>query len=679
MADQSEYLDVLEQALSDPAQADKHDRIRAVLAKAGRAPAAGGPPELAARRKALTHQEGEGSASDSLPVPAHGPTFMDSVKTMGRGVKELGSVALDEAKSLPGSFRSVMGGGPKTDELSTNPARARQLVRGGSDVFLGAPVAIADAIHSARGDGHPMASVEAQDAESNPNTRTAGSIATMMVPNPYGAAARAVSPAVNAAFARVPVRGPVAGAGMGAVKGALTYEATAPAMSALGAETGDRMHAARTAATDPLGLFLATGVGAAGGAGRGNAAKIRDPRNRSGRVLRDVEQAGGPGARINKFGEPIEGGIYESPEMRDLPVGRQGRHELADSQAQGISEANAARLKAARAQYGDTVDEIIASHGQTPHPTTNAHQALSAMEAENTVNGVTGDPGVGSAIEKVRSMLTQQGAVRDDAATLANVMKATGIPSNAKLTPAAQQALLAQAAPQHVVMKAAQQVSAPDMVKARKIVRQLANQAPTPSENRAYQVVLGAMDKDAEAIDPRIREMNANFAKAMEPIERSNSLLFGKQGRAPEVSDAQRATGARRLGQVGDETQAGTVLAPQMDELSQLGPEYERAVRLMRARKAQDLLRRGPPETSEPIDKSLGNLRMPTRFKIPYLPIEMSLGTNQSPLANQIRLGLPASETVGKLSGRSAVGVDALTRVAHKRGKKKQEQKETSP
>lgn len=677
---QEDDIRVLQAALDDPAYAQYHDKIRQAMSKLG---TAGAPPEIAARKKglsyeeqqAMTHQPGEGRGDETLP--AYRDPFPQAVAQIGRGIGAVASAARHPI------------------DTASDPAKMRQFVRGGSDVFLGYPTKIADALHanlpanfpgqgSAAG-RRPFAETEAEDTALAPNERTGGALVTMLAPNPVSLAGRIGAAGAGAALSRVPVTGIGSGAGMGVARGLLGYELSAPAMAALHADSsGNRLGAVRAAATDPFGIIAAGTLGAVGGAGRGNAARIRDPRTESGRVIRDIEQGGGPGVRINKFGEPVSGGIYDSPELQNLPVGKAGTTALADRGVSRLESANVARLKAARAQYGDAVDDVIAAHGDRPHPTTNAHAALDQMQAENTVNGVTGDEGTASAINKVRRMMTQQGADIDEEATL----RGLGL-DPAKVAPAHRAQIFSQLPPELLATKAAKQISAGDMVKARKIVRSLANNAQTPSENRVYQVVLGAMDKDAELIDPRIKEMNAAFSRAMVPIEQSNEIMFGKQGREPELSEAQRRTGIANLSRIGEDTQAAMVRNPAVERFEQLGPEYQRETNLMRAKTAQERLRRGPPETATTIEKSVKRAAFPKRTALgmlagPLAPIAVPIGYAmdkyaENPLANRVRLGLPASEAVGKMTGRSGVGMDAVARIARNRGKKKRESEEASP
>jgi hypothetical protein len=658
----------LEAALNDPDQAALHPKIRSVLqAERTHAPTEGAK-QYDVKADTRTMDQGRTGLRD----------FNERLGAMGRGVKALGSSAMSPL------------------ETASSPEKVRQLVRGADDVFtLGYGRKAADALHANLPSGfpgnasaagtRPFADTEARDAEVAPDYRTAGSLPAMFAPNPANVLFRGAGAVANKGFSRVPVNSALAGAPMGAAKSLVSYEATAPFAAGAHAESsGRRLEAAKEAAVDPLGIMLSGTLGSAGGAGRGHAARIRDPNTLSGRTIADVTAAGG---RVKKFGEPVERGAFETPELKNLPEGRTGTHVLADRSVSRLEATNKGRLRAARQEFGDAVDEVIASHGDKPHPTTNAHKAIDAMDAENTINGVIGDEGVARATDKVRRMLTQQGVDMNEQATLANVMRKAGIPEGTRLKPQAMKALLAQVGPDDIVATSRQQVTAGDMVKARKIVRQLANNAPTPSENRVYQVILGAMDEDAVAIDPRVGQMNANFRKAMEPIEQSNSFLFNKADARMEASPGQREAAIGRLGRIGDDTQAGTKRDPALQRFEQVGPPEAQEALLMRAKKAQERLRRGEPQTSDAIDKTIS--RGPsymgrTLGGVFGGPLGFMAGLaidkyRQNPLANKVRLGLPASEAAGRLSGRSAVGVDEITGIARNRGKKKKKQEEATP
>lgn len=682
-----------EAALADPSQSAIHGRIRAILAKDSGP--GGAPPEIAARRQAMTHTPDEGASQDVIGASHEGETsagdqrlasFNERVKHVGGGAKALGSAAIHPIGTM------------------TNPHKRRELVRGVDDmVTLGYGQEASDALvnfarkHAAypgQADavlGPSMSEMAPEDAREAPGFRAGGQIGGMFMPGATSAVAKGGGKLAANTLGRIPTPGPLSGAAMGGARAALGYEASAPVIAGLHAgSSGHRLQAAQDAAKDPTGLALSVALGAAGGAGRGEATSIRSPQRESGRVIQDVAAAGG---KIKPFGQPTRGGLYESPEMQNLPEGRQGVNALADKSATRIESANAARLKAAREQYGDTVDAVIMEHGDQPHPTTNAHAALDQMEAENTVkagrpDAVVGDPGVHAAIGRVRSMLSQSGDI-DEVATLANALKRQGV-NPARLSPPQRQQILSSLPPDSplIVRRTSPLVTAEDMVKSRKLVRQLANNAPMPTEQRVYQRVLSGMDQDAEAIDPRIRGMNAEFSKAMAPIEQSNEIIFGKKGRDPEVSVAQKATGSARLGRIGDDTQSATVRDPSIQRFEALGPEYANETRIMRAKKAQEKLRRGEPETSTSIEK--GQARGGRTYKrtvalglaLPGVGVPLGYALDkwaENPLANKIRLGLPASDVAGKLTGESGVGADAIGRLARKRGKKKREETEASP
>jgi hypothetical protein len=151
-----------------------------------------------------------------------------------------------------------------------NPAKRRELERGVDDmVTLGYGQKLAARIGNALGDkpetalgpetfgGAPVANTQAADQAAAPEYRPVGQLAGAFIPG----AAAAAGKAGGALAARL---APGAGILPGAVRGLAGYEATAPALAALGAGAeGHRTAAAEQAGGDPLGLLMSTAGGAA--------------------------------------------------------------------------------------------------------------------------------------------------------------------------------------------------------------------------------------------------------------------------------------------------------------------------------------------------------------------------------------------------------------------------------
>ena len=661
----------LQRALAEPEGTFTHAQIQAKLdSLQGEAPAVNrrGLPELAAKRE---------------------PSVMDRVKegvsTMAGGVKAIGSSLMHPI------------------DTATDPSKRRQLVRGVSDaVSAGYLTKAAGAIGRALGDKPEvdLQATEAEDQERAPAYRVGGQMVGSFLPGVTKLAGKGALDVAGKALSKVPGKGALAGAAKGTAQAALGYEMTAPVLAAAHADAGgpgERLEAFKSAATDPLGVGLSLTAGAAGGAGRGKAAAIRDPKTRSGQVLKDFEQAG-PGARIKPFGEPVEGGLFESPALKSLPEGKAGKNQLATDSASRVANANQARLKAARQQFGDTVDQILGEHGDARHPMENTHAALDALEEGNLINRRVGDPDVKKAIDTIRGWLTFEEAVPaqlDVEASLAKMDAArryTRFPRQQRI-----EFLTNGQAPEFAVMSEPTvtrdpSVAAADHIKARKQVRAFADSAPTPSERGVYRQILYSMDQDAMAVDPRIVQLNRDYANALKPADEASRIVFGKRtkqvglDRAPDkqLTEAERTTGTQRLGSIGESTQMATTRRVG-DRLANVGPEYEREVRLLRAKNAQEQLRRGQPRVSRNLEESTD--RRMSKGVIGALiggPVATGVGVgmdlmSQHPIANQVRLTLPVSERIGRTDGRLGMAVgssDELSRAVRQRGKKRKKQQD---
>jgi hypothetical protein len=461
----------------------------------------------------------------------------------------------------------------------------------------------------------------------------------------------------------LPVKGVLGGIGTGVAGSLLGYEASAVPMAAgqAAAVSEDPLAAAKRAATDPVALATTAGLGALGGAGRGFAASARDPHNLSGRVLRDVEAAGG---KVG-IGGP-RGGMFEAPELTELEKGRAGINDLAGKSADRIAADNAERLAKAREAYGEAQDAIIASHGDRHIPVTGTHAALDAIETENTVNGIPADPKVAATTGRLRQMLTTDTGQLDMAAS-----RATGVPQTIK----------------------APAVKAADLVKVRKVANRLYREAAEPADRYVYGKVLEGLTQDAAAADPRIAQMSSDYRREMQSLSTVNEALFGQ--RRPELtgsmSSAQQAAG--RLGRLSDETQAGTLAEKRMQAAADASPQVQRELLLNRAKKAQERLRLSGDETSTSIEKGAGNaVKKGVKHAVGAAiggaightlgPVGMAVGSAagtaaaglfNNPLALKLRLGLPVADAAGRMVGSPGVtGVNLLTQAARRHREEQQ-------
>jgi hypothetical protein len=461
----------------------------------------------------------------------------------------------------------------------------------------------------------------------------------------------------------LPVKGALSGAATGLAGSLLGYESSAvPMAMGQAAAVGENpLKAGRQAATDPLALATTGALGALGGAARGASAGIRDPHKLSGRVLQDVEAAGG---KVGMGGP--RGGLFEAPELTDLQRGRPGINDLASRSAGRIAEDNATRLANARDAFGDAVDQVIASHGDRHIPVTSSHAVLDAIEAENAVNGVVADPKVAAATGRLRQMLTTDTGQLDMAAS-----RATGQPQTIK----------------------APAVKAEDLIKVRKVANRMYRHATEPTDRYVYGKVLDALADDAAAADPRIGEMNANYRREMQSLSTVNDALFGQKRPELRMSEGTTQQAAGRLGRLGDETQAGTLAEARMKAAAAESPQAAREMLLNRAKKAQERLRLGGDETSTNIEGGFkravhhGVKRAVSGAVGGFLghaiggPLGGAIGTGLgtaaggvlgNPLALKLRFGLPAADAAARIGGRSAITAGTLVDLARKRREEEQ-------
>ncbi|MBV8972759.1 MAG: hypothetical protein JO290_10755 [Sphingomonadaceae bacterium] len=438
----------------------------------------------------------------------------------------------------------------------------------------------------------------------------------------------------------IPKPGMVAGALRGAATGAAVAPVYAGTNAALAGE--NPLRAAGDAFMNPAGVAVGAALGAAGGKAQGTAAKIRDPKTMTGRTIADVEAAGG---RIKPLGRPVEGGLFDSPEVAGLQEGRAGINEAAGNARDTILEANQKKLAAARAEYGESVDKILAEHGGRRHLVDNTHARLNELEAENTVNGEVLDEHLDRAIKKVRRMTEAEAG--------------------------------------NVVVPA---VKVEDLIKIKKGVNRLADwKAPVSPENRPYREIARSLDKDAAAIDPRIGEMNKAYKAALEPIEETHGILLGGRRKTDvKPTDAQLKGAALKLGRVGDDTQAATT--DDVARLRALSPENDRAVRTVAAKKALERLRYGANETSTSIEKGMANAAErgaagkvgavvgEAAGGLPGAAVGYAAGKAAHALATpagRVRLVLPAAEAAARAEQRRTPNV--LVQMALEKKRREQE------
>lgn len=488
------------------------------------------------------------------------------------------------------------------------------------------------------------------DAATEPGAEKAGVGFGVLLPNPVSAFTGGVA---GGLLSGIPAKGAVAGAALGAAKSVLGHElAVAPQAAASAALSGqDAGQAARDAATEPLGLGLAVGLGGIGGAGRGKAEAIRDPKTLSGRTLARIKAGGG---EVRTLGSaPVRGGIYEDPELLSRPYGRAGVNEQADQAQLRILEENRRTLAKLRSDYGTQQDAILAKHAKASYDFRPLHGELALLEQGITAsNGTTTDPALKAAIDQIRTATTS-------------------IPGALGRRPTASGTVS-------------------DLIKLQRAVKARANYGqPATVESGPYRILDEILAKEGEAIDPALGPLRQQYRQGIESLKDANDYLFGK--REPDIADsaAKERAAALRLGRVGDETQAATGAADrQLEEFRKINPFYQKQVSLVEAKKNLERLRYGEPEVPQPIEKGMGMAAAGAAHHVSLGAIGYKLGGPlgavlgagaanylKNPLATKLRLQLPVSDFVGnRVTGALAPKVEnVLIRSAQDRKRKNEE------
>src|SRR6185312_10635410 len=171
-----------------------------------------------------------------------------------------------------------------------DPAKRRELERGIDDmVTLGYGQKLAEHV---TGDPLLSAEQESRDAAAAPDYRTAGNAVGAFTP---GAASEIGKGAGKLVDLAVPAG--VGGVAGNAARAVGAYEVAAPTTAALSANAaGDRLHAAREAATDPAGLVM-SGLGGVGGREGARTGRAEGRRSAGWRPHARLRRSLRPGAR----------------------------------------------------------------------------------------------------------------------------------------------------------------------------------------------------------------------------------------------------------------------------------------------------------------------------------------------------------------------------------------------
>jgi hypothetical protein len=253
------------------------------------------------------------------PPPAK-PSLLDRAKA---GVSSLAHTFKGGAQAVGESIAHPL-------DTIQDPSRRRQFERGMDDMLtLGYGQKFAARVGNALGDkpdvafgpetfggGAPVANTQGADQAAAPEFRSLGNIVGGVAPGATSAIGGAGTRAARALGPELASGSRALTAGLGAARGVAGYELSAPIAAGLSADAaGDRLGAARAAATDPMGVALA-GVGGAAAAGAEGRVKDRIVKDvPHGEATAKLSTAKKFAARIGEDGEHLDSLLARDPQL----------------------------------------------------------------------------------------------------------------------------------------------------------------------------------------------------------------------------------------------------------------------------------------------------------------------------------------------------------------------------
>lgn len=229
-------------------------------------------------------------------------------------------------------------------------------------------------------------------------------------------------------------------------------------------------------------------------------------------------------------------------------------------------------------------------------------------------------------------------------------------------------------------------VKVADFIKSRKILNQMARNTQDPSERYAFGKILDAMKADAADIDPRIGQLNADYAKQMQSLTATNDALFGQAKPVVKVTEGVKQSAAARMDRIGEDTKPGMRAEPRMQRFAEARPSNAREAALNRAKQAAERLRYGEPQTSTGFEQSIARGAHKAAASKAGATIGAILGhgpvgrvvgaiagfgvgklAENLPQA-RVRIGLPVSEAIARnVTGSTAVPANRIMELSRAR------------
>jgi hypothetical protein len=332
--------------------------------------------------------------------------------------------------------------------------------------------------------------------------------------------------------------------------------------------------AATAGATKRRDLLMAALLGAGGEALAQQAPAIRDPRTRTGRAIKRIEDVGGQ--------VPGKGGMFDEPGYRALPDSDAGTAQMAADAESQIADSIAGRRAVAGERLGQVEEDVSRNLGRTPISTRGAQQSIRNARA-------AGEGGAGPTVPE---------ADRELAAAAAQL---EGQGTRASLTPSIVARIRAGGGPPNVNT----------FDELRNLQKGTNYRADTGSQvgdlgTAGAKQAAKAVRDAVRAVDPRMGPALDEYGNEMGQLSRADDLLYSSDQVVPPTRAAKQAAGVRKLTSAGSEARSSLPYEAQLDELASLDPIAALQIPRLRARNAAENLRFGPPSPGASFLPTLG-------------------------------------------------------------------------
>lgn len=475
-------------------------------------------------------EEGEAPPVGILDrLSAYGRRQVDQAKEFGSEMLAAGHAGYDVASD---------------PALLADPAHRRELVRGVDNmVTLGMGQRIGNAGGRLVGSppGDMMDATAAADHLAAPGMQALGGIAGSALPGAarlIGKGFSQIGPTTGGALARG-AQGAVTGGASGAVVN-----------KALGGEP-----------TDALPIIL----GAVGGSARGTREAIRDPVNRTGRIVEDINRVGGKPNMLP--GRPASGGMFDEPGYRALPEGDAGTMRMADEARRNITGNLEGRMHAARQGLDSAEAFTDQQMGSQPIDTSGALRKLDQIRREAIANNRALDPALDQVLRRyemalVKTQTTPAGPVHSPEITFRELRNLT------------------------------------------KQMHEAAGYGKDPSLRTSYgKRAAGVVSELQRGLTPELDQALEGYAVESEHAKGANDALIGKGVASPRQTATRVGAANSKLADVGRETKTALNRGGILEDALQ--PDYGDEIARLRARNAAESISFGMPNGGRPLATAL--------------------------------------------------------------------------